>query len=105
MEKIFSYINDWTDLIPIIVMGFMAHKQAMKKLDDVIESNHEIKETVAVHNTKLDNGENRMNKLEVEVNTVRERVHDLKQVVHVIKGRQLTHEHVELIIKAEMKDS
>ena len=103
MEKIFSYINDWTDLIPILIMGFMAHKQAMKKLDAVIESNHEIKETVAVHNTKLDNGEEKMQKLEVGLETVRDRVHSIAQEVHVLKGRQLTHKQVELLIETKAK--
>lgn len=103
MESLLSTVNDWKDLIPLIGMLFVAHRQAMKKLDDVIESNHEIKETVAIHNEKLDNGESRMDRLEDEIGGVRKRVHDMAQTMHKIPSKYTTPSQVETIIKANVK--
>ena len=59
----------------------------MKKLDKVIESSHEIKETIAVHNEKLDHGDARMTKIENDVDLVRTRLHETNQVVMTIKEK------------------
>ena len=95
METILAQVNDWKDLVPLMGVLFLAHRQAMKKLDELIVAQAESGKLVAVH-------DNRISEAEKDIEAQGKSIHKLNNEVHGIKNKLLTADTVTMMIENEI---
>lgn len=85
-----------------LLMGLISvmHRQAMKKLDDVVKSNHEIREEMAGNKIRLDYGEKEFERHGELIKENKDKIHKVQGSLLMLKEYTVSHKQLEKILES-----
>ena len=102
IEQFIPQIKSIAELLPLIGVLFYMQRQSLRKLDELIESNHEIKSTVKEQGVKLEYGDREFKTISEHQKEQDTWIQELRSRYHDMVNNTVTHEQLKILL--EIKD-
>jgi len=99
IEKFIPQIKSIAELLPLIGVLFYMQRQSLRKLDELIESNHEIKSTVLQQGLKLEYGDKEFQTIAEHQKEQDTWIKELRERTHDIVNNTVTHDQLQALLK------